>query len=331
MSDFSSLLSQLNKTAKRAVEAKDSEEEKREEIQPKKRHRPSDLPDRRPRDAHELQINLSFLCIGAQKAGTSWLHEMLRHFPELGLPEQKELHFWDWNRRKGLKWYSNQFPRKSDNLLQHYYGEITPCYMALPEDDVEEIKVLFPSARIVFLARDLVDRAWSAITMELRNSARGMEAGKFQDNTCSKMDAATKNRIEKESDPHAQPDSYFMNRLEHPTHRDRSDYAKGLRRWLRHFPKEQLLILDYRQLSENPQEILIQVLTHIGVDDAGVKVRRHIPTEQLEKRVNAGASANKPMRPALRRKMQHHLKPYAKEFNKLLQELDYTWSLDEYE
>jgi hypothetical protein len=34
---------------------------------------------------------------------------MIRRNPRLSLPDQKELHFWDWNRRKGLGWYSKQF------------------------------------------------------------------------------------------------------------------------------------------------------------------------------------------------------------------------------
>lgn len=36
-----------------------------------------------------------FLCIGAQKAGTTWLHENLRLQPEIFLPPVKELHFLD--------------------------------------------------------------------------------------------------------------------------------------------------------------------------------------------------------------------------------------------
>jgi hypothetical protein len=37
----------------------------------------------------------TFLGIGAQKAGTTWLHRMLSLHPDIGMPEQKELHFWD--------------------------------------------------------------------------------------------------------------------------------------------------------------------------------------------------------------------------------------------
>ena len=36
-----------------------------------------------------------FLCIGAQKAGTTWLHENLNKHPDIGLPDVKELHYFD--------------------------------------------------------------------------------------------------------------------------------------------------------------------------------------------------------------------------------------------
>lgn len=35
------------------------------------------------------------ICIGAQKAGTTWLHKMLRQHPDVWLPPIKEVHFFD--------------------------------------------------------------------------------------------------------------------------------------------------------------------------------------------------------------------------------------------
>jgi Sulfotransferase domain. len=87
----------------------------------------------RPHDFLDLNVKVSFLCIGAQKSGTTWLHVMLKKLPMLCLPDQKEVHFWDWNRRKGLKWYSQQFPKRSNSVL---CGEITPCYAILDDAQV---------------------------------------------------------------------------------------------------------------------------------------------------------------------------------------------------
>src|SRR5689334_16087334 len=36
-----------------------------------------------------------FLCIGAQKAGTSWLYQQLEPHPDFWMPPVKELHYFD--------------------------------------------------------------------------------------------------------------------------------------------------------------------------------------------------------------------------------------------
>lgn len=341
MSDFASLLSQLDKSAKQAPPGNKNRNQ-REERDSRKRPRKSDIghsnntqqSDTRkrskitscskPHDASQLTINLGFVCIGAQKAGTSWLHEMLRQIPGLGLPEQKEVHFWDWHRKKGLAWYSTQFPRSPTTPL--VYGEITPCYMTLSESDIAEIHALFPKLRIVFIARDLVQRAWSALTMELRNNVQGMQAGQFHNNTnTTDLDSVTQNRMEKEADPDRQTDEYFMNRLEHSTHTQRSDYAAGLRRWLQYFDAEQILIVNYDEISKDPKGLMEKVLTHIGVTS-----ELELPMSELQKRFNV-ATKPRPIRPSLRKKMEAYLQPRAKEFNGLLKESGYEWTLEEYE
>jgi hypothetical protein len=272
----------------------------------------------------QLSVRVDFLCIGAQKAGTTWLHEMLRKFPQCGLPENKEVHFWDWHRRKGLGWYSQQFPRGKKLVL----GEITPCYMALKDRDVREIHQLFPNARIIFLYRDLVDRAWSALTMELRNEVRGLKAGEF-DTPYDEMDETVRIQLQLESNPDNYADDYFMSRLRNRTHTDRSDYAAGLSRWLTHFSSEKILVLDYRDVSERPDKLLASVLKHIGLEH--VSIEQHIGQDDLTRRVNTAISSNHSIRPSLLRKMQDFLRPRAVEFNKLLRE---HWpdcrQLDEY-
>ncbi|RUR42392.1 sulfotransferase family protein [Vreelandella populi] len=39
----------------------------------------------------------NFLCIGSQKAGTSWLYQMLKQHPDIWLPPIKEVHYYDYH------------------------------------------------------------------------------------------------------------------------------------------------------------------------------------------------------------------------------------------
>jgi hypothetical protein len=79
----------------------------------------------------------TWLCIGAQKAGTSWLYQQLRQHPQLWLPPVKELHFFDylfvpevrewaaWHIRKEiakkLKRHITESNEKDINLEYIYY------------------------------------------------------------------------------------------------------------------------------------------------------------------------------------------------------------------
>ena len=307
MSNFASLLNNFEQTAKRGANDAQGNGQKRARVEKETENERGDLP---PRDMRQLSVRVSFLCIGAQKAGTTWLYELLKKVPDVGLPERKEVHFWDWHRRKGLGWYSRQFPPG-----YRFRGEITPCYMALPEQDVKEIRFLFPNVRIVFLARDLVDRAWSALTMELRNEARGLKPGEF-DVPYDKMDATTRRKLERDADPNNYDDEFFMKRLREPTHTKRSDYAGGLKLWLKHFSKDQILVLDYSDIAKDPSKLLARVLEHIGVSNAKTIVEGMDETD-LKKKVNVGLASNVALRPSLRQKMERYLKSYADEFAQL--------------
>lgn len=322
MSDFASLLKELQTSSQRAATAPSTTGNSI-----KRPRSPSDSKIYHPpRDFYQLSVTVDFMCIGAQKAGTTWLYEMLCKIPDVGLPECKEVHFWDWHRRQGLRWYSRQFPKGRNLVL----GEITPCYMALKERDVMEIHGLFPDARIIFLARDLVDRAWSALTMELRNEARGLQAGEF-DIAYDQMDVRTRNKLQHDSDPKNYDDDYFMSRLKTRTHTDRSDYAAALSKFLVHFPSDQILVLNFEDISEHPKELLTGVLEHIGVKNIA-KTLEKLDKSDLERRVNPTIQPNQSIRPSLRREMEDYLRPLAVEFNKLVKKNwpEVNWELSEY-
>ncbi|MFT4684416.1 MAG: hypothetical protein ACI863_001019, partial [Flavobacteriales bacterium] len=62
-------------------------------------------------------MNINFYCVGAQKAGTTTLHDILNQHPDVFLPKTKEAHFFDNDEKfeKGLEWYENTFFNESSN------------------------------------------------------------------------------------------------------------------------------------------------------------------------------------------------------------------------
>ena len=80
-----------------------------------------------------MNNNINFYCIGAQKAGTTTIHDILINHPDIFLPSDKEAHFFDFESRysRGITWYLNEFFQSVGN--EKIVGSITPEYMFFPK------------------------------------------------------------------------------------------------------------------------------------------------------------------------------------------------------
>jgi hypothetical protein len=95
--------------------------------------------------------------LGAQKSGTTTLHEWLASHSQVFVPAGKELHFFSLHHQRGVAWYSEQFAAASPGQL---CGEITPYYLFHPLAP-QRIATLLPNARCIVLLRDPVERCLS--------------------------------------------------------------------------------------------------------------------------------------------------------------------------
>jgi len=109
----------------------------------------------------------SFFVVGAQKAGTTSLHNWLVQQPDICLPNLKETQFFTFDRlcRRGSDWYLKQFPESTDRQV---IGEICPDYMYFPEAG-HRIKRCIEAPKLIFLFRHPIDRAYSHYLMTVRN------------------------------------------------------------------------------------------------------------------------------------------------------------------
>lgn len=208
---------------------------------------------------------LDFVSIGAQKAGTTWLHAALSAHPQVRFPAGKEVHFWNRHRARGIDWYRAQFSHGSPDLRR---GDITPAYAILPQDTIREVHECDPGLRILYTLRNPIDRAWSAALMVL---TRG-------DMT---VDEAS--------------DAWFLDCFRSRGSTMRGDYETCLRNWRAVFPEEQILVLRYEVLCEDSLGYLKACCDHIGVAPGFFEQER---PEILGKRVYAGPGV--PLRESLR-------------------------------
>ena len=100
----------------------------------------------------------TFIGIGAQKSGTSWIFSCLEEHPEIFMPV-KEIHFFSKNKLycKGLNWYEEQF--KTYNH-QSQIGEFSTTYLHSNEA-LNRIYEKCPDAKIIVSLRDPTLRAVS--------------------------------------------------------------------------------------------------------------------------------------------------------------------------
>jgi hypothetical protein len=206
----------------------------------------------------------TFLGIGAQKAGTTWLYTMLRLHPQIGFATHKgkpmkEVHYWSVHRRhRGLDWYLSLF---GDEPIQ---GDITPDYCMLAPAAIRDIHALNPAMRMIYTLRNPVERAWSATNMRVQLRREHL---------------ARQGR--RESMP-AVDETYLKRDFAMPGMMKRADYARNLRNWWRVFPRESVLVLRYEQILADPRGYLKSCAAHAGADPSFYD---SVPDATLKQRV----------------------------------------------
>jgi hypothetical protein len=201
----------------------------------------------------------TFLLIGGQKCGTTWMARMLAQHPDIFVPERKELDFFDRPEelRRGLDWYRSQF---SGAGRESCIGECTPNYLGIgrvpdyaisasapypisysPHPEVHHdiapiVAHHYPDIRLLVMLRNPTDRAVSSYHHQMamrRISPR-----------CPFSEAAGRLGIV-----------------------SMGFYAHHLQRWLEHYDRDQLHVMVYEEdLTQRPDAMLADVFAHLGVD-----------------------------------------------------------------
>jgi sulfotransferase family protein len=231
-----------------------------------------------------------FLIAGVPKAGTTALHAALVRHPQLFLPSVKEPKFFlsdgpppvtggpgDVQTYQEHVWrqadYEALFDPAPPGTLR---GEATPFYL-YDLDAHDRIKSLLPGVKLIVLLRDPVDRAHSNWT-HLWNAGLEAEAG-FLD-AC----AAEPARI-------AAGWAAFW----HYTALGR--YGRQVQHLLQVFPRDQVLLLRYKELKDAPAVTLDRVCEFLGVRTG---VLTAIPKENVNRHVVEDNGPNRVLRGLLR-------------------------------
>ena len=130
----------------------------------------------------------NFICVGAQKAGTSTLFDVLKQSPDVFFPKKKELHFFEKPElyKKGLNYYQSLFEEGYNH--QKLIGEITPEYLFYG-DVPEKIYKDLGNIKVIILLRNPAARAYSQFNFHKMYQVEQLSANFFDEIKKEKLDS----------------------------------------------------------------------------------------------------------------------------------------------
>ena len=208
-----------------------------------------------------------FLCIGAHKGGTTWLYQQLDSHPDFWMPPFKELHYFD--QLSNVERASSprcrderdlRFLESIKNLsakpyidLEHYArlfeakgsllsGDISPNYSTLSNEVIRQVVGYFPTLKVIFLARDPVERVWSHLSMEVRYH-------QIESFDVTDINEVNRNLVRR---------GLLL----------RSYPSAVVARWKRHVQPDRFRIYFFDDLQGNPTELRRSILRFLDADPA---------------------------------------------------------------
>lgn len=175
-------------------------------------------------------FHLHFVGVGPQRTGTTWLYQILQHYPTLCLPKDvKETMFFDRYYAKGLPWYAVHYAHQKKNQR---CGEISPTYFGM-ELTSARIHQLNPQCRIIINLRNPIDRAFSLFRHLL---TVGQVNGSFSEAV-----------------------SYMPSIIES------GQYARHIPRWLDTFGADQVTFILLDDIALRPKTVLTGISDFLGM------------------------------------------------------------------
>lgn len=212
----------------------------------------------------------NFLIIGAQKCGTSSLHNYLSFHPDFKPSLIKELHFF--NRMIYFGESFENYLRNFSGPKNKLYYESTPAYLYHP-DTAANIYGYLKDVKMIVLLRDPVRRAYSA----WNHYRQLFESGNSLKSVGSKKRRKGSLLYEK----------FFKDRAQFPSFREcieielaliqnhdkeyyepalirRGLYLRQLQEYWHYFPKDEIKIIGFDDFINNPIDILNKIVCFIG-------------------------------------------------------------------
>jgi hypothetical protein len=185
---------------------------------------------------------VSLFHIGTQKAGSTFLYNLLDKHPDISLSTFTEVNFFSNNFDRGNNWYTDSFKNtenKIDTSPKYFMTGETVAPRIKNYTDRSEQKPLF-----LLILRNPIDYLYSHFQMHLRHNFFKKNPEKF---------------------PTLEQDIIkFVSR--YPGYLNRAMYSQILRKhWLSHFDISQFKIISFEDFIRNQKKIIHEILSFYGI------------------------------------------------------------------
>jgi sulfotransferase family protein len=199
--------------------------------------------------------------VGAQKAGTSSLYHYLIQHPQVHKSFKKEIHYFNGGTEEsqnkyayGENWYRAHFPKQKQLKHKDICVDATPIYLFDPTV-AQRIHKLTPTAKIIILLRDPVERA---ISHYFHVKRWGFEKLPIEQALAQEAARLT--------------ECYSQKDFKKPSFRLYSYQARGLyleqiKYYEKYFAQEKILIINSTDLFRDPKLTLKQVFSFLNITD----------------------------------------------------------------
>ncbi len=190
---------------------------------------------------------INFLCAGFGKCGTTSLHSVLNKMDNIYLPERKETFFFTW-------YNDTKEPKKI--LSERYFngireGQIVGMIEPTFSRCAEQVYEFFGSnMKIIFLVRNPADAIFSLFKMLCRDGDRRLDEAYYSRGRFS-VDFFDE----------------FLKKEENKWDIATREYIYRIEEYKKYFSKDQIKIVIFEELANNPKEQINSILEFIGIPD----------------------------------------------------------------
>jgi hypothetical protein len=189
-----------------------------------------------------------FMIIGSPKCGTTSLFQYLAQHPSIIPPKTKESYYFNGSNKRGLKQYLQNYPLK-EKMEDKITFDATPGYIHSKRAP-QYINHLFPNMKFIVIMRNPVKRAFSHWSFM---HARSKESNLLRDDRT--FEEAVNQELDKKHKDKA--DFHFLYK---------GMYAKHLKMWYQYYPFEDILLLDFGELKNNPKSLLNKICHFLSIN-----------------------------------------------------------------